>query len=131
MMPAATGMDRHSGIAADDTTLQIQRRAADGNKPDEDYFLLTIDADRFRVPDHRGKRMTPTCQRQTRPPPGTFYGAMGGGPMMERRTWQIATDAEQRVRFEPFQDQSAGRGRGWHYLMKVDGNGPASTTLQV
>ena len=61
LVPASTPWAT-TGVSADDTTLQIKRRAEDGNTADEDYFPVYPDC--FRVPDrqcdrrhHVGKRL--------------------------------------------------------------------------
>lgn len=71
----------NTAVAADDTTVQIQRIAADGNRADEDYFLLTIDDDASGFLTVQTTDATGATKKSDTT--GTFYGPTG----------QIATDS--------------------------------------
>ena len=103
-------------VAADDTTLQIQRRAADGNVTDEDYFLLTVGDDSGFLTVEANDDTTAARDSDAK---GTLFGAMGEGPMMEMRTGQIAMDADSGpgAHFGFAVPVEAGK----HYLVKVEG----------
>ncbi len=105
-----------TGVPADDTTLQIQRRAADGNVADEDYFLLTVRANSGFLTVEANDDTTSAKDSDTK---GTLFGAMGEGPMMEMRTGQIATDADSGpgAHFGFTVPVEAGK----YYLVKVEG----------
>ena len=111
MMPAATAWTS-TGIAADDTTLQIQGSA------DEDYFLLTIDADSsgFLTIEATDDDTSETDAATT----GTFYGPTG----------ELATDTNSgadsshfRIR-APVEEEIA-------YLVKVTGTSNGVYQLSV
>ena len=71
--PWATGV---LTVAADDTTVQIQRRAADGNVADEDYFLFTpASSGLLTVNANDDNTAAPDANTS-----GTLFGAMGQGP---------------------------------------------------
>ena len=105
-----------TGVTADDTTLQIQRRAADGNKPDEDYFLLTVGNDSGFLTVEADNDTTVAKDADTK---GTLFGAMGEGPLEEQRAGQIATDTDSGpgTHFGFTVPVEAGK----HYLVKVEG----------
>ena len=79
-VPAAPGWP-NTTVAADDTTVQIQRIAADGNRADEDYFLLTIDDDYSGV--LTVQTVDATAATKDSDTAGAFYGPTG----------EIATDS--------------------------------------
>ena len=95
-----------TSVPADDTTVQIQRRAADGNVADEDYFLFTPDNSGLLTVNANDDN-TAASDANTR---GTLFGAMGQGPEMSRRAGQIATD-----------DNSGPGGTHFHFAVPVEG----------
>ena len=92
---------------ADDTAVQIQRRAADGNVADEDYFLFTPANSGFLTVNANDDN-TAAPDANTR---GTLFGAMGQGPAMDQRAGQIATD-----------DNSGPSGTHFNFAVPVEGS---------
>ena len=101
MMPAATGWTA-TGIAADDTTLQIQ------GSTDEDYFLLTVDANSsgFLTIEATDDTTSATDAATT----GTFYGPTG----------EITTDTDSGADSSHFRIRAPVE-EGMAYLVKVTG----------
>ena len=85
---AAADIDWGNTPFTDDTMLEIRRIAADGNRPDEDYFLFTPDESGFLTVNANDDD-TVAKDSDTR---GTLFGAMETGPLMEMRVGQIAMD---------------------------------------
>ena len=116
LAPTASPWNASVTVAADDTMVRIQRRAADGNVADEDYFLFTPANSGFlTVNANDDNTAAPDANTS-----GTLFGAMGQGPEMVRRTGQIATDANSGPGGTHFKFAVPVEG-GRNYLVKVEG----------
>ena len=114
--PWGSDTDADVYVSADDATVQIQRRAADGNVADEDYFLFTPASAGFLTVNANDDD-TPQPDANTR---GTLFGAMGTGPVMDLRFGQIATDDNSGPGGTHFQFAVPVEGSK-NYLVKVEG----------
>ena len=106
-VPDAPTWEDSTGITADDTTVQIKRVPADGNKADEDYFLLTIDNNASGFLTVQTTDATGATKKSDTT--GTFYGPTG----------QIATDSSSGAGNHFKINAPVGEGKA--YVVKVTG----------
>ena len=83
-----------TAFADDDTTVQIKRRAVDGNVADEDYFVFTVDNDSSGLLTVSANDDTGTDRDPDANTKGTLFGPMETGLMGEKWVGEITADAD-------------------------------------